>query len=886
MATAPASQPTTPKASHEANPFEALSKPRRRVHKRSATGFIPEGRKQLNEIFPGDPSAWKSAIAKNDEALSNDPDTISANIVRHVGSTLARAPFNMDEFAAYQAAALSVRDKLIAAWNDTQTHYTQQATKRVYYLSLEFLMGRGLDNALLNLGVKKPYSTSLKGLGFSLEDVEETERDMGLGNGGLGRLAACYLDSSSTLQIPCWGYSLRYDNGIFKQIIDSSGNQVEVPDPWLAHANPWEIPRLDAAVEVKFYGEAVRGENGKGPGSWTGGHDVLAVPYDIPVPGYNTRTTNNIRVWSAKGKVSFDLARFNEGDYDAAVREASEAENITRVLYPSENHEEGKKLRLRQQYLWVAASLHDILRRFRKLPGGRPWIAFPDTAAIQLNDTHPSLAILELMRILVDEEGQDWDTAWDIVQRTFSFTNHTVLPEALEKWSVPLFEHLLPRHMQIAYDINLFFLQEVEKKYPGDRARLARMSLIEEGYPKRLKMASLAVVGSHKVNGVAVLHSDLVKSDLFPDYVEFFGKDRFTNVTNGITQRRWLLQSNPALAELITQTLGSDKWTTHLEELEGLAKFAKDKKFQQKWAKVKQGNRDRLCEYIQGLGFTVNRKALIDVQIKRIHLYKRQTLNILGVIFRYLQLKKMTPEERKRVVPRLSVFGGKAAPGYYEAKLVIRLINAVSKTLNADKEVREHLSAVFVPDYSVSLAEILVPASDISEHISTAGTEASGTSNMKFCLNGGLLLGTWDGANIEIAQAIGEDNVFIFGHLTPDVPRLRRAHEYNETQFPAELLEVVDAIRSGMFGESGVFEPLLDSIVENGKDHYLVSDDFLSYLEAQKMVDEAYVDQNGWVEKSILTTARMGFFSSDRAVAQYAEEIWNVEPVPVPEPKR
>ncbi|BGO98700.1 Non-essential glycogen phosphorylase [Rhodotorula toruloides] len=876
------STPTTPKATHEANPFEKLANPRRvRAHKRSATGFIPEGPKKLSEIFPGDAKAWKTAIAKNAESLKTDVDSINAQIVHHVETTLARAAFNVDEMAMYQAAALSVRDRLIHNWDVTQTFHTQARTKRVYYFSLEYLLGRGYDNALLNLGVRQPYNEGLKGLGFNMEDVIDVERDMGLGNGGLGRLAACYLDSTSTLDIPCWGYTLRYSQGIFKQIIDSSGNQVEVPDPWLENQNPWEIPRLDNAVEIKFHGEATPGEGGKGPGTWTGGLDVLAVPYDIPVPGYKTQTTNNIRAWSARGKVSFDLAKFNAGDYDAAVREAEEAETITRVLYPNENFDKGKALRLKQQYFWVAASLHDICRRFRKLRV--PWSEFPDYNAIQLNDTHPTLAIPELMRILVDEEGQPWDEAWEIVRRTFSYTNHTVLSEALEKWSVPLVEWLLPRHLQIIYEINLDMLKDVEKRWPNDRARLARMSLIEEGYPKMVRMANLAVVGSHRVNGVAALHSHLVQQDLFPDFVEYLGRDHFGNVTNGVTARRWLLQCNPSLAKLITDTLGSDEWVVNLDKLEGLTKYAKDKAFQKKWAACKQANRERLCDYIEAtLGLTVNRHALIDVQVKRIHEYKRQFMNILGVIFRYLQLKKMSPADRKRLVPRLSVFAGKAAPGYYIAKLIIRLCNAVSKTINADKDIRESLSVAFLPDYSVSLAEIIIPASDISEHISTAGTEASGTSNMKFALNGGLLLGTLDGANIEIAEAVGDENVFFFGHVTPDVPKLRRAHHFGEVQYPAELLEVVDAIRSGMFGEAGVFEPLLGTLFE-GKDHYLVSDDFLSYLQAQKMVDEAYVDQPSWVEKTINSTARMGRFASDRAVLQYAEEIWNIEPIKIPQ---
>ncbi|GAA5927218.1 glycogen phosphorylase [Sporobolomyces koalae] len=860
------------------NPFEAQ---RPRYHKRTATGFIPEGQKSLKEIFPGDASAWKAALAANEKRFEKDSETIAANIVGILGSSLARQPWNVDETAVFQAVALATRDRLLKNWNATQLYHTQHKVKRCYYLSFEFLMGRGLDNALLNLDVKKSYSDASHKLGFPLEDLMSVERDLGLGNGGLDKLAACYLDSASTCDLPVWGYSLRYNFGIFKQLIDEQGNQVETPDPWLDNACPWEIPRLDDAIEIKLEGVATRGKDGKGPGSWTGGVNVLAVPYDVPVPGFETVTTNNLRLWQARPKVSFDLASFNAGDYEASVREAELAENITRVLYPNDNTEEGKKLRLKQQHFWTCASLADITRRFRKL--NKPWSEFPEYNAIQLNDTHPTLAIVELQRILVDEEGQDWDEAWRIVVATFGYTNHTVMTEALEKWSVPLLSHLLPRHMQLIFDINAFFLEEVAKKYPNDRGKLARMSLIEEGYPQMVRMANLAVIGSHKVNGVAALHSDLVKSDLFPDFVDFYGSSKFTNVTNGVTPRRWLLQANPALARLITQSLKSDKWLTDLTELEGLSKFVNDKIFCQKWRAVKQENKRRLFDYIQEtIGITPNRKALVDVQIKRIHQYKRQQQNILSIIFRYLELKKLSPEARARVVPRLSVFAGKAAPGYYLAKTTIRLINAVASYINVDPDTAEYLQVVFLPDYSVSLAEIIIPASDISEHISTAGTEASGTSNMKFGLSGGLILGTFDGATVEIAQHSGEDNIFIFGYLAHEIAERRKIHQWGNPQYPAELLEAIDFVRSGKLGDSTPFEPLFRAIFEE-KDYYLVSDDFLSYLAAQKMVDEAFVDQERWTRMSIQTTAKMGFFSSDRAVTQYAEEIWNIEPIKIPE---
>ncbi|KAI5479794.1 starch phosphorylase, glycosyltransferase family 35 protein [Pseudohyphozyma bogoriensis] len=864
--------PPSPKANEPINAFFEQSSgqaKRKRLHKRSATGFLPEKGVQLKEVFPGDAEVWKDALHIASQDLQSDVPSISASIVKHITTTLAKAPFNVDDLSTYQATALSLRDRLGKKWQDTQTFYTEKNPKRVYYFSLEFLMGKSLDNALLNLGQKDEYRESVSKLGFQLEDLLDVERDAGLGNGGLGRLAACYLDSMSTTNLPAWGYGLRYQYGIFRQLLSPDGAQLEVPDPWLDHSNPWEMARLDASVEVKFYGEAIRGEGGKGPGAWTGGLDVLAVPYDLPIPGYKTDNVNNIRLYSSKPKKAFDLASFNQGDYLGSIREAEEAENITRVLYPNDNTLEGKVLRLKQQYFWTSASLADIIRRFLKL--SLPWILFPDHVAIQLNDTHPTL---ELMRVLVDEEQQPWDTAWNIVTRTFGYTNHTVLPEALEKWPVPMVQHLLPRHMQLIFDINLNFLQEVEKKFPGDYAKMCCSHVFD-------RVAYLAIIGSHKVNGVAELHSGLVK-EMMHDFVDFFGPDHFGNVTNGITARRWLLQCNPGLADLITSKLASDTWLTDLYRLKELVQFKDDPEFQKKWYEIKAQNKDRLATYIEkNLGITINRKGLFDCMTKRLHEYKRQTMAILAVIYRYLQLKKLSPQQRKNVVPRVSIFAGKAAPGYYIAKLTIQLINSVCKTVAADKDVSEALQVVFIPDYSVGLAEIIIPASDISEHISTAGTEASGTSNMKYCLNGGLLIGTQDGANLEIAEEVGDENVFFFGNLTPDVPALRKAHHFGEARHPPELTETINAIRSGLFGNPSVFEPLLSTISEDG-DYYLVSDDFCSYLEAQKMVDQEYLDTPSWTKKSIHTVAHMGKFSSDRAILQYAEEIWNVEPLKVP----
>ncbi|KAJ1304205.1 hypothetical protein OPQ81_008605 [Rhizoctonia solani] len=855
-----------------------------RKHKRSATGYIPatEGGK---EVWPrGDEKTWKAGI----RTVSTSKEEVARHIVNHVQTTIARQAYNLDDQGAYQAVAYATRDELLVNWNDTQMNYTRKAPKRAYYLSLEWLMGRTLDNALLNLGLKDKYRDATNKLGFNLEDLLEQERDAGLGNGGLGRLAACYVDSSASQELPFWGYGLRYHYGIFQQLIAADGSQLEAPDPWLNHANPWEIARYDVTIDVRFYGQAERVPKSR-RAIWSGGQEVVAVAYDVPIPGYATKNTNNLRLWDARGKSGFDLQSFNAGDYEKSVESSNSAENITRVLYPNDNHMVGKELRLKQQYFWCAASLSDIMRRFKNLD--KPITEFPDYVAIQLNDTHPTLAIPELMRILVDEEEISWDQAWDITSKTFGYTNHTVLPEALEKWPVPLLQHLLPRHMQIIFDLNYDFLQKVEKKFPGEREKIERLSLIQEGYPQYVRMANLAVIGSRKVNGVAELHSELVRTTILKDFVDYYGADKFGNVTNGITPRRWLDQCNPALSNLITETLGGDKssWLKDLYKLKGLLKHVDDPAFQAKWSAAKQKNKERLAHYAsETLGVEVDTKSLFDVQIKRIHEYKRQTLNIFGVVYRYLTFKAMKPEERKKQQPRTHIFGGKAAPGYYMAKLTIRLIVNVAKVINSDPDVKGLMTVIFCPDYSVSLAEILIPAADISEHISTAGTEAAGTSNMKFCLNGALLLGTVDGANIEIAEEAGEENGmsldgFFFGHLTPAVEDLRYQHAYHpvpvEEKSPA-LASVLTEIAAGRFGDGDVYEPLLNTIRQS--DYYLITEDFDSYVHCQTLVDQAYQDKASWTKKSITTVANMGKFSSDRCILDYAETYWNVEPTKCP----
>ncbi|EPS25190.1 putative glycogen/starch phosphorylase [Penicillium oxalicum 114-2] len=846
-------------------------------HKRTFTGF---GAAEIKSVEASIPEPLREAWRKHSASGFSSKEEFEREFVRHVETTLARSLYNCDELAAYSGTALAFRDRLIIEWNKTQQRQTFTDQKRVYYLSLEFLMGRALDNAMLNVGMKDVARDGLADLGFRIEDAITQEHDAALGNGGLGRLAACFLDSMATLNYPAWGYGLRYRYGIFKQEI-VNGYQVEIPDYWLDN-NPWEFPRHDITVDIQFYGHVnkYQDENGKTCHSWEAGETVQAVAYDVPIPGYRTKTTNNLRLWSSKASSGeFDFQKFNAGDYESAVADQQTAETISAVLYPNDNLERGKELRLKQQYFWCAASLYDIVRRFKKTK--RAWSEFPDQIAIQLNDTHPTLAIVELQRILIDVEGLEWDEAWRIVTGTFGYTNHTVLPEALEKWSVPLMQNLLPRHLQIIYDINLFFLQSVEKRFPNDREMLSRVSIIEESHPKMVRMAHIAIIGSHKVNGVAELHSDLIKTTIFKDFVQIYGPDRFTNVTNGITPRRWLHQANPALSALIAEKLGGYEFLTDLTLLDKLEAFVDDKEFRKQWSEIKANNKLRLARLIKDVtGYSVNPHSLFDVQVKRIHEYKRQQLNIFGVIHRYLKLKAMSPEDRKKVVPRVSIFGGKAAPGYWMAKSIIYLINSVAAVVNKDEEIGDLLKVIFIEDYNVSKAEIICPASDISEHISTAGTEASGTSNMKFVLNGGLIIGTCDGANIEITREIGEQNIFLFGNLAEDVEDLRHRHFYGGFQLDPQLKRVFDSIKSGTFGDPSSFASLIASIEEHG-DYYLVSDDFNSYVETHDMVDQEFQNQEEWLAKSITSVARMGFFSMDRVTNEYADSIWNIEPLNV-----
>jgi len=707
-----------------------------------------------------------------------DPSTkaIQQFFANHVEYTLARSAWNMDNNGAYEATAYSMRDRMIEYWNETQNLFHKSKTKMIYYLSIEFLLGRSLQNAMLNMDTEIPFSKALTSLGYKLEELYDEEIDAALGNGGLGRLAACFLDSIATLNLPAWGYGLRYQYGMFKQGIHDC-QQTEMPDFWLSRGVPFEIPRRDIRYVIRLYGETQYYINGFGETKWRwiGGKTVYAVAYDIPIPGYGTINTINLRLWSSVPTTTFDLDTFNKGDYYESLRQRQETENITSVLYPNDQTYEGRELRLKQQYFFAAASLADIMRRYKNQFAATSSIAetFGQKVAIQLNDTHPTISIVELLRILLDLENMGWNEAMQVVKETFAYTNHTVLPEALEEWPVDLFKRLLPRHIQLIFEINQKFLDDViNVKFPGDDNKRSEYSIIRHD---RVRMAYLAVICSHSVNGVAQLHSEILKDSMFANFYALF-PEKFNNKTNGVTVRRWINQSNRSLSALFTESLGSNRWVTDFtNEIGKLRNWTNDLTFQEKFIQTKYLAKVKLAKLVKGqLGIKLNPNSLFDVHVKRIHEYKRQLLNILGVIFRYLELKSCLPEEMSlNYIKKVSIFSGKAAPGYLRAKNIIRLICHVAAIVNSDIETSEFLKVVFIPNYNVSLAEVIIPASDISEHISTAGTEASGTSNMKFAMNGGLIFGTHDGANIELAEEIGEENMFLFGLKNDEVQKMR-----------------------------------------------------------------------------------------------------------------
>src|SRR5438445_2659075 len=810
----------------------------------------------------------------------NEAAAVLHSFTNHLLYSLAKDQYSATARDRFMSLALTVRDRLIERWIATQQRYYRREAKRVYYLSAEFLMGRALANNLLNLGSYETAREAMLMISVDIPDLLEQEVDAGLGNGGLGRLAACFLDSMATLDIPGYGYGIRYEFGMFDQEI-KDGFQVEKPDEWLRFPNPWEMPRPEYWGPVGFGGRTEEhSDHGRLKVHCAPGEQVIGMAYDTPIAGYGNATVNTLRLWRARASAEFDLTVFNDGDYEKAVLDKNRSETISKVLYPSDVKMFGKELRLRQQYFFVACSLHDIVRRH--LVAHNSFDNFADKVAVQLNDTHPAVAIPELMRIFIDEHQIPWEKAWDLTVATFGYTNHTLLAEALETWPVELFGRLLPRHLSIIYEVNRRFLRQLMNRFPYDEPRISRMSLIDEGdgtlASKRIRMAYLAVVGSHSVNGVAALHTQLLKQDLLRDFHEMW-PDRFNNKTNGVTPRRWLLESNPLLSTAITERIG-EGWAVNLDELRKLEPLADDEAFRTEFRDIKQRNKDQLAAFIEREhGFAIDRSSIFDVQVKRLHEYKRQLLNVLHIIALYLRIKNNPDLD---MMPRTFIFGGKAAPAYVTAKLIIKLINSVAAVVNADPQVRERLKVVFLANYRVSLAERIFPGSDLSEQISTAGKEASGTGNMKFALNGALTIGTLDGANIEFRDEVWHENFFLFGLTAQEVQEvLRRGYrprDYYEQN--AELRAVLDLIQGGFFDHEhpDLFRPIVQSLLE--QDTYLLLADFASYAECQQRVEQAFVDKERWTRMAILNVARMGKFSSDRTIREYAEQIWKARAVP------
>ncbi|KAL1565802.1 glycogen phosphorylase [Salvia divinorum] len=826
----------------------------------------------------------KIPLVANPQA--KEPAEIASNIKYHAHYSPHFSPYKFEPEQAFYATAESVRDQLIKQWNDTYSHYHKVNPKQTYYLSMEYLQGRALTNSVGNLDVQDAYANALKQLGYALEEITEQEKDAALGNGGLGRLASCFLDSMATLSLPAWGYGLRYRYGLFKQLMTKTG-QEEIAEDWLEKFSPWEIPRHDVVFPIRFFGQVEVNPNGSR--KWVGGEVIQAVAYDVPIPGYKTKNTNSLRLWEAKARAEdFNLFEFNDGKYESAALIHSRAQQICAVLYPGDATEDGKLLRLKQQYFLCSASLQDIITRFKERLGGKDiqWLEFPSKVAVQLNDTHPTLSIPELMRLLMDDEGLGWDEAWDITNRTIAYTNHTVLPEALEKWSQAVMWKLLPRHMEIIEEVDKRFIIMIQSTKPELEGKISDLRVLDNNPQKPVvRMANLCVVSAHTVNGVAQLHSDILKAELFSDYVKVW-PTKFQNKTNGITPRRWLRFCNPELSRIITKWLKTDQWVNDLDLLVNLRQFADSSELQAEWESAKLASKQRLANYVlQVTGVSIDPKSLFDIQIKRIHEYKRQLMNILGAVYRYKKLKEMSPEERKKTTPRTIMIGGKAFATYTNAKRIVKLVSDVGAVVNTDPEVNDFLKVVFVPNYNVSVAEVLIPGSELSQHISTAGMEASGTSNMKFALNGCLIIGTLDGANVEIREEIGQDNFFLFGATADEVPRLRKEREQGLFKPDPRFEEAKQFIKSGAFGNYD-YSPLLDSLEGNSGfgrgDYFLVGYDFPSYMDAQARVDEAYKDRKKWTKMSILSTAGSGKFSSDRTIGQYAKEIWKINECRLP----
>jgi len=830
------------------------------------------------------PSTEINAVPLHSEnTVENDrtgltPEALKRGFLDNLFYVQGKSPELSSMHDYYMALAYTVRDRMLHHWLSSASTYRDNKSRTAVYLSAEFLMGPYLGNNLINLGLYSAVETAMSDLGLSLDEIIAQEDEPGLGNGGLGRLAACYLDSMATLQIPSLGYGIRYEFGIFKQELHD-GWQVEQTDKWLANGNPWEVarPQWSQSVKLGGYTKAYTDIKGDYRVEWVPERIVKGVPYDTPILGYQVNTANTLRLWKAESPDAFDFGAFNQGDYSGAVNSKVVSENISKVLYPNDEHLEGKQLRLEQQYFFVSSSLQDMIRIL--LRDGMAIEQFPEKYTIQMNDTHPAIAVPELMHLLIDEHELSWDHAWEITQKSLAYTNHTLLPEALERWPIDLFGSLLPRHLEIIFEINRLFLEQVRIKFGQDNERLERMSLIDESGGRYVRMANLACVGSHHINGVAALHTELLQQTVLNDFYKLF-PEKFINETNGVTPRRWMVLSNPKLTRLIDQRIG-DSWPTQLDQLKKLEKFADDPGFRTEWRQIKQANKEVLAARIEkATGVKVSPNSMFDVQIKRIHEYKRQQLNALHIISLYNKLKQ-NPE--MKITPRTFIFAGKAAPGYFMAKLIIKLITSVGRVVNRDPDVRDQIKVIFYPNYNVTNAQPVYPASDLSEQISTAGFEASGTGNMKFAMNGALTIGTLDGANVEIREEVGADNFFLFGLDAEEVAKLKSTG-YNPRKYYEEnedLRTVIDLIGSGIFssGDTELFRPLIDNLLY--QDRFMVLADYQAYVDCQVKVSEAYQNQDEWVRMSILNAARMGKFSSDRSIQEYCDQIWNIKPVPV-----
>ncbi|NMM42332.1 glycogen/starch/alpha-glucan phosphorylase [Pseudoalteromonas arctica] len=804
-----------------------------------------------------------------------DESTLEDDLSRHFYYTLGRDKVGKSQLYLYNALALTIRDRLVARCRATKQQMHSEKRRKTAYISLEFLMGRTLGNAILNLDLDEQVKLALNNYCAHIEHVTQAEHDAGLGNGGLGRLAACFLDSCASLALPVTGYGIRYEYGMFNQSIEN-GHQIEQPDNWLREGHPWELSAPEQAKRVKFFGhvESYTDKSGRIHRQWLDTEDVLAVPYDVPIPGYKNNIVNTLRLWKSEATDEFDLGEFNAGSYSEAVAHKNLAEQITMVLYPNDSSENGKELRLRQQYFLSSASLQDIVELWVSQHGEK-FSDFADFHVFQLNDTHPSIAVAELMRLLIDDYDLDWDAAWQITTHTMAYTNHTLLPEALEKWSVSLFSRLLPRILEIIYEINARFLAQVALAWPGDVAKQQALSLIEEGSDPQVRMAYLAIVGSFSVNGVAALHTELLKEGLFKTFYELW-PEKFNNKTNGVTPRRWVAHCNPKLTQLIGEKIGQD-WVGDFAQISQLRRYYDDVKFHKQWQSVKLENKQRLVDLVKArCGVEFDTSMLFDVQVKRIHEYKRQLLNVLHIIYLYDRIRR---GDTANLVPRCVLLGGKAAPGYYMAKRIIKLINNVADVINKDPLAQPYLRVAFLPNYNVTAMETICPATDLSEQISTAGKEASGTGNMKFMMNGALTIGTLDGANIEIRNAVGADNFFLFGAQAEQIEGIKQS--YNPLHIihnTPDLLNVMQLLESGHFNlfEPGLFDDIIGAI-KSPHDPWLVAHDFDSFVQAQKAVEHAYQDQQHWTQMSILNTAASGTFSSDRTISQYSADIWHLE---------